>query len=154
VSHPKVHAASAAQGMWLALIDVAALPDWRVHVDSIAADSGWSNTSIEKRLRAIRWHLDSNILPEVIAEWGAERTVSEWQKETNLNTGKAPGQSVLWSKRVSPELKEALNNSLKAVRSAVGCNDEEALWFIAGLFPSSEPQEILALYQKVSGHRP
>lgn len=153
MSHPSVHCSSAAQAFWLSLLDVAVLPDWYQHVQAIATDSGFSYKSIEKRLKAIRWHVEQNISTEVIAEWGAERTVSLWQTESNLNQGKQPGATANISHRVRREVRDNWVEMLKAVTGATGASTEDSLNAIAETFINSEPQEILAVLGRYLGVR-
>ena len=147
----RVYAANQAQGFFLSLIDVACLPGWRDEIPTLASDSGWSVKSLESRLKAIRWHMEQGIMPEAIAEMGAERTVSEWQIALNLGNHKAPGRSKYWKVLVSKETGELLEHMLVAVRTATGANRDEAMRFVAELVGNSDPLELQHQYKQVMG---
>lgn len=142
MSHARIYAANAGQQFWLALLDLAMLPDWQSHVASLASESGWSHTSIEKRCRAIRWHLEQGILPEVIAEMGAERTVSDWQQECNLRRGRAPGQAKYFKLKLPVSQVEGLQGLLKRIRTLLGCDEETAVDEILSRYQHLEDSEI------------
>ena len=137
-----VRASHAAHGFFLELIDVALKPDWRDQIHGIAADSGWSHQSVEKRLRAIRYHLDMDVSPEAIAEWGAERTVSEWQKACNVRRGRAPGQAKYFKLKLPAVQVQGMNDLLTRLRTLLGCDDSVAMFFIETHFEHLEDGQI------------
>ena len=145
---------NAVQQLWLEIVDAAAeTPADRLEqlATETAADCGASKNTIYKRLLAAKWHLDEGMLPEALCELGMERAVSDWQKACNAATGKPKGSTVLWQRRVSQDLKEKLNEMLRVVRAAVGCNEDMALEFICDLVIGSEPEEIQHLFRQQHG---
>ena len=147
----RVYAANQGHGFFLALIDLACLPSWRDEIPTLATESGFSYRSIEKRMLAIRWHMENGILPEAIAENGAEGVVSNWQRQLNLGNHKAPGRSRQWKVLVSNETAELLDQMLVAIRTATGTSREDAMYFIAMLIGQSDPQELQHQYKQVMG---
>ena len=147
----RVYAANQGHGFFLALIDLACLPSWRDEIPTLATESGFSYRSIEKRMLAIRWHMENGILPEAIAENGAEGVVSNWQRQLNLGNHKAPGRSRQWKRLVSNETADALDKMELAVLSAMGCGKDDALRFVAELVGNSDPQELQHQYKQVMG---
>lgn len=147
MSAPWIHAANAAQQFFLSLIDVAQLPDWRESIPKIAADALCSEKTIEKRLRAIRWFLEQEILGEVIAGWGAEKTISDWQRAVNLRDGKQPGTHVRWTSLVPKEQAEALDAMISRLRTLTACSREDALLLIERHFADMEDSDIQYLGQ-------
>ena len=147
----RVYAAHQGHNFFLALIDVAYLPDWREQIPTLATESGFSYRSIEKRLAAIRWHFEQGILGEAISEMGAERVVSDWQIALNQGNHKAPGRSKYWKVFVSKETAEALDRMRKAIFSATGASTDEMMHFVAELVGNSDPQELQHQYKQVMG---
>lgn len=151
MSHERVLVANTAQNFWLALIDLAMLSDWQSHVAACAKDSGFSQASIEKRCRAVRWFLDNGLMPEAIAEMGAERTVSDWQKAVNQVQAKGPGDTVNFTVRMDKESKRECDEMLKAIRAVSGASNEDAMLFLARLIHGSDSAEIQHQWQVIMG---
>ena len=149
----RVLASQVAAELWRLLIDTAGELDAGGSIEFIARDSGWSETSIKKRVNAAAYFLNRGTMAEVLVEWGPEKTVSEWQKECNQNQAKGPGETVLWSKRVPHELKAALDEMLKTIHGVTGASNEDILRFLAELFRDSDPAEIQFLWNRQMGER-
>lgn len=147
----RVYAANQGHGFFLALIDLACLPDWREQIPTLATESGFSYRSIEKRLLAIRWNLEQGLLPEAISEMGSEQCISSWQVQMNLGNHKAPGRSRQWKVLVSKETAEALDRMRKAIFTATGASTDETMRFVAELVGNSDPQELQHQYKQVMG---
>ena len=139
-----VRASNSAQRFWLDLIDVALTSDWREQIEKIAADSGTSEVTIGKRLKAIRYHLDLNppLLPEVIADLGAKKVVSDWQIACNIRRGRAPGQAKVFKLKLPTEQVQGMIDLLTRIRTLLGCDDSNAALFIETHFQHLEDQQI------------
>jgi hypothetical protein len=143
--------ANAFANAWAGIVALSETLNAGGHVLEIAKQTGWSVTSIQKRMNACAFFRNRGVDFDSLVEWGPEKTVSEWQKQCNQANVKGPGDIKKLIFTVDVGLHDKFHEALKRIMSVTGCSKEDAIQFMADREDLLDDQTLLHDYKQVMG---